>query len=389
MKRKIIYLFLLCLLFPVQWLVAQVPEDEVIITASSVLPPGGTSDYKAANVMDGASDSWSEGAPGPGVGATLHFEMRYPDRLRYVMIKNGFGKPGYWHLNARVKAMRITDRYGTERVIFPEDTPGLRVYGLFVLHQDENGVHADRALLRGDEFTFEITDVYPGDRWEDLCISEIGFNQWYYGDLEMEESYIIRNLYMEYLEGIYNEDGELLVESAWDGLERVDIRNGYYMKEIQSGDGTTGWEQYQTFIDRQRDIYLMLYSSERSEISQASMEGALDDNGEPFRTRSYSFKLERYDPGMGVFREVTGEAFMGLFEICPDEAISEATGTRVGIADLQLSVEEPGILKVWCPECPGLSSSFVSYTWNDGLFRLRNVQQESGRGPASPVQHTP
>lgn len=355
-------------------LVSQVPSDEVIITASSKLPASGTSDFSPSNVMDGTSASWSEGAPGPGIGATLRFEMRYPDMLRYVMIRNGFGKEKYWKANARVRKLKITDEHGNTRLVELEDAAEPRVYGLFDLQRDESGHLVSGQVLRGEDFLFEVVDVYPGERWEDMCVSEIGFNQWYYPAFEMDQSYLIKNLYMDYFGGIFTRDGTLLVDTDFEGLKPLEIVDGSITSEISSGDGTRGTRTYRVFTDLESERFLVFFSEYRSEISQASMEGAMDENGEPFRTVTRQWRLDRYDTETGMFQKMSKENQEAFFDPPPAEALPEHTATRLPEEAIWISVNGSGMLIVSCPDCPGDPAQEVLYVWDRGMFRIYSDQ---------------
>mgnify|MGYP001116719117 CR=1 FL=1 len=355
-------------------LVSQVPADEVIITASSTLPAGSTSDYSPSNVMDGTSASWSEGAPGPGIGASLRFEMRYPDMLRYVMISNGLGREKYWKANARIRKLKITDEHGNTRLLEVENTSKPRVYGLYDLKRDERGHLIDGQVLRGQDFRFEVLEVYPGERWEDLCVSEIGFNQWYYPAFEMDRSYLIKNLYMDYFGGVYDRDGTLLVDTDFEGFKAPEIIDGSIISNISSGDGTLGTREYQVFTDRASERYLVFCSLEQSEISQASMEGEVDENGEPFRTFTRQWRLDRFDTETGMFQQLSMEDREAYFDPPPARALSERTGNHLPEEAIWISLKGPGMLNVACPDCPGDPAPGILYVWEGGMFRIYSDQ---------------
>ncbi|HKK62225.1 MAG TPA: hypothetical protein VJ951_06685, partial [Bacteroidales bacterium] len=168
---------------------AQLPEGEFAITATTTLPASSTSDFSPDNLMDGGLDSWSEGSDGNGIGEEIQLYTRYPDHLNYIMIKNGFGKERYWKANGRVRELKIRMSSGKEYFFELKDIFSPQVVGLYEPKADAYGHLSAGEVPYDSAFTFTIMDVYPGGRWEDLCITEIGLNQWYYDAFQMDEEY--------------------------------------------------------------------------------------------------------------------------------------------------------------------------------------------------------
>jgi hypothetical protein len=155
-----------------QWIDEYPPSK---VWASSTLPSSKNTNYEVANLMDyDLRTVWSEGATGSGVGEFIAFQFpahnqyRNETVLTSITIINGFVKSNeLWKKNSRVKTFRL----------FINDKP--------FAFLDVEDSHASQTFDLGsisspDGFTlkFEITEVYPGDVYEDVVISYFDF----YGD---------------------------------------------------------------------------------------------------------------------------------------------------------------------------------------------------------------
>jgi len=368
--------FFLALLLISGMLSAQIPEDEVEITASSTLAPGKVSRYSPDQIMDGKADSWCEGVDGPGVGEKISIELRYPDEMKYITLKNGFGKEQYWSANARVKKIKITDSGGNSRVLELEDTPGFKSYGLQEFQTDEYEYTSALGRLQGSSFEVEILEVYPGERWEDLCICEIMLNQWYLREFLQEESFIQKHLLMEYLDGVFGADGMLYLEDDWAGLIPAEDEAGVLKSAISSGDGTTGEKSYYAFIQGENDAFFVLESIHISNISEAGMEGKTGSDGRPERVDSFSWSISRFDPFLGSFSSLMSEGLDSLFIELPHLAISKALDKTLTLNDIHLSIEEAGILKAQYPPGADVPEIELFYLWDGNWFRQKSYSPD-------------
>lgn len=133
-----------------------------LIRASSTLPDQGAFNYKLTNVFDAdPMTAWVEGSDSYGVGDFFEVKARNVN-----MIYNGYQRTKKsWMDNSRVKKF----------MVFKDNTP------LCVLELEDKmgGQHFTLPGSESDDgetlhnFRFEILEAYPGDKWEDVAISEI------------------------------------------------------------------------------------------------------------------------------------------------------------------------------------------------------------------------
>ncbi|WP_420455236.1 NADase-type glycan-binding domain-containing protein [Rubrivirga sp.] len=166
------------------WAVEELASDELFagcslacalgweVVASSHLSPQGANRYDADQLDDAsAQTAWVEGADGPGVGESVVFRLiGDPEHdvgavgLWGLRVVNGYGKSeAAWRENGRVRtALLLVNGWPAARIELA-DTMLMQSVSL-----------PDGPLVRaGDVVTLVVTDVYPGDLYEDLAISEI------------------------------------------------------------------------------------------------------------------------------------------------------------------------------------------------------------------------
>jgi hypothetical protein len=363
--NKIIHALVVCIVSFCN-LLSQIPENEIVITASSTLKPSSTASFSPDNLMDGTAASWSEGAPGSGVGEYFEFDFRYPDEMRYIVIKNGYGVDRYWGANARMKELKVTDQDGYSRILQLEDTPELRIYGLTELVEDEYEILQKGESLSGSFYTFEILDIYKGDRWEDACITEVMVNEWYTEHFSMDAAYLNRQLFMEYLDGIPGGDGTLYIPTGWEGYIPVNVDDGYYFEEIVSGDGTGGFREHRLFLDEAaRDYYLFVNGYIR-QPDQASMEGLNADTGPAFE-HLFTRLFMKYNPLTGSFTDLEFDQLEHLFKEDPLELLSRQAGKELMPEDVGVRVDRPSAARFFYPPV-GEAEAEVRYSWNGERF---------------------
>ncbi len=141
-------------------------------TASSHLPPQGANRYDVDQLDDAsAQTAWVEGAEGPGIGESLVFRLiGDPEHdvgsvgLWGFRVVNGYGKSeAAWRDNGRVRTALLLVNGRPVAHIELADTRLMQSVSL----PDGPQVRA------GDVVTLVVTGVYPGDRYEDLALSEI------------------------------------------------------------------------------------------------------------------------------------------------------------------------------------------------------------------------
>lgn len=368
MKIPLIIGILLCLsgLIP-----GHAQKIDIAVTASSTLPPGSTSNYSPDNLIDGTEASWSEGAKGSGVGEYISVDFRYPDQLKYVMLKNGFGKKKYWESNGRIKRMKISDENGVSRTIELCDSPDMKVYGLLDLTEDENGTLWPSEPLSGSSYTFEILEVYPGEKWEDACITEMDFNHWWQKDIVMRDEYIFKNLFRTYFDGVFDRKGDLYIDSDWDGLVKIDVDDGYHYGEIRSGDGTEGHEEYQVFINYLTGDYYLFTSTIISQVDYERFDSTEEAQEVPAMVDSFRWQCMVYDPSELKFTVKNSASFDDLFDVNPLKALSTLSGKDLDADDIWIICDERGYLKFVYPPGFNYYEAEAFYMWDGNWFRLQ------------------
>jgi len=182
--------------------------DEVF-TATSALAQQGNTRYDAKNLLNNLPEggdrliTWCEGVDGHGIGERITMSIRikplFPHRENEVcitdlMIVNGFARNATaWKNNARVKTLRlyVGDTHWCDLelkdLITPQvfELPGyLRIYpvvsgkiipayGKFLRAPFHSREEWQKIPTYQTDLIFEILEVYPGDRYEDTCITGI------------------------------------------------------------------------------------------------------------------------------------------------------------------------------------------------------------------------
>lgn len=129
---------------------------------SSVLAPQGSNSYGPANLFDAdRRTAWCEGARGSGAGQVITLEIDGGGPFRRFLIENGYGKDDrIFSRNARPRTIQVTT-----------DT------GLSFRHQLEDRWNERWVDLPAPgeyrSLQIKVLDVYPGSRYEDMCISTI------------------------------------------------------------------------------------------------------------------------------------------------------------------------------------------------------------------------
>jgi hypothetical protein len=184
-------------------------------TATSTLAPSGTVRYDANNLRNDRdravggdrSTTWCEGVKGYGIGERIAMRVRtlalYERSdgpcFTNVMIVNGYAKDETaWKNNTRVKILRLyvnnkhwcdlhlADVIKPQIFTFPD---GLEIFpaisgrqiapeGIFVKPADaKNGYDwPESPVVYQTDLTFEIIEVYPGDKFDDTCITGIALD---------------------------------------------------------------------------------------------------------------------------------------------------------------------------------------------------------------------
>lgn len=144
------------------------------VEASSTLAPSGKVNYEISNIMDyDLRTVWSEGVSGNGIGeyVTVHYPARskynHQTRITDVTILNGFVKSNsLWQRNGRVKTLKVYINNNPYALLELEDSKGFQTFNLGrIISDSENDI-----IIK-----FELIDVYPGTKYEDVVISNLIF----------------------------------------------------------------------------------------------------------------------------------------------------------------------------------------------------------------------
>ena len=143
------------------------------IWASSVLSPSGKANYEAANLFSD-NGAWCEGVEGNGIGESVSIE--FPGKGYYgpytvvntLTILNGYSRSRQlWNDNGRVKTLKLYVDNIPYAYLELLDTLEYQTFDLGRVFS-RSGVNF---ILK-----FEIIDVYPGAKYDDVALSEFEFN---------------------------------------------------------------------------------------------------------------------------------------------------------------------------------------------------------------------
>jgi len=139
------------------------------ITASSVLPPSNNLDYVPENIHDfSLRTAWVEGKAGYGIGESITFRFaKNSPPVTAVEIFNGYMKSDIlWQANSRVKQLKLYIDDKPYAILNLKDIKSKQIFNIDTLQGTENDLF----------LKFEIVDVYKGDKYDDVAISEIEFD---------------------------------------------------------------------------------------------------------------------------------------------------------------------------------------------------------------------
>ena len=163
-----------------------IPDDCVErIRVSSSLDPQGSSDYGLSNLLDmDFTTAWVEGSSGDGTGEWIEIDLS-EFSVAYIGIMNGYTKDeSTYYENSRVREVGIELTYDQEEssysyysgdiaeIVDLADIPWTGVddsnFFIFVQSIYSSGMEKPISKIR-----LEILDIYPGDDYDDLCITEL------------------------------------------------------------------------------------------------------------------------------------------------------------------------------------------------------------------------
>lgn len=151
--------------------------NQIAYCVSSVLAPQGSNTYGPDNLFDFSdSSAWCEGARGPGIGEMVSLRIDNGGPFRRFLIENGYGKSNdTFTRNARPRTIEIRTNTGIRFQHVLEDKSFEQM--VFLPEPDTYKT-----------LQIRVIDVYPGTRYQDLCISTILVDFDYEKYLEYEEN---------------------------------------------------------------------------------------------------------------------------------------------------------------------------------------------------------
>lgn len=170
------------------------PDDIEEIRTSSVLASQGGIDYGPENLLDlDFSTAWCPGGSSGGEGSWIEIELE-PCLVGQIWLLNGYTKSEVnLAANSRIRSLRLTVECdednplatygygGSESEVVELEDPGwigvtaenFTAPAVCIFSETDMGFPANRIRI-------EVLDTYPGDEYQDLCVSEIviaGYDQ--------------------------------------------------------------------------------------------------------------------------------------------------------------------------------------------------------------------
>ncbi len=138
------------------------------ITSSSTLKAINKSAYKATNAHDfSLRTAWVAGGKNSSVGESITY--RFPEKtpaITTIIIFNGYLKSNIvWSDNARVKTLKMYVNDKPYAMLNLKDTIAKQVFSVGNIQETKGGLY----------LKFEIIEVYKGNKYNDVAISEIEF----------------------------------------------------------------------------------------------------------------------------------------------------------------------------------------------------------------------
>lgn len=145
-------------------------KKPIKVEASSVLASQGKTNYESNNLHDfNYKTVWSEGNSSFGIGETINFKFpKNNPRIHTIIITNGYVKSNLLYKNnSRVKKFKVNVNNDFSFYLNLEDISSNQYF----YFKEIGGKYQSDWFIE-----FEILDVYKGDKYNDVVITEINFN---------------------------------------------------------------------------------------------------------------------------------------------------------------------------------------------------------------------
>lgn len=147
--------------------------------SSSNLVPQGKNSYEVSNLYDlDLRTAWIEGEKGYGIGSKIFFTLteEYPTSCKdfngQIEVFNGYCKSEEtWKANSRVRKLKLY--INSEPLCYIELQDTWQYQTVDLSHLISGYDTSPHKLVEGDILTFEIVSVYPGEKYDDVGLSEL------------------------------------------------------------------------------------------------------------------------------------------------------------------------------------------------------------------------
>jgi len=149
------------------------------VTASSSLSPQGDNSYSGRNAHDlSYMTAWVEGVKGEGVGEFLLYEFSAESpRINTIIVVNGYVKSvDAWKNNGRVKRLKMYVNDKPYAILNLEDLPAAQTFNVEPIGESDRANYQALKAKPDWKLKFEILEVYHGQKYDDVAITEIYFS---------------------------------------------------------------------------------------------------------------------------------------------------------------------------------------------------------------------
>ena len=149
------------------------------VTASSKLNSQGDNSYEPSNSNDlSYKTAWVEGVSGYGIGEYLEYEFppEYP-RITTVKVVNGYVKSkSAYSNNSRAKKLKMYVNGEPHVILNLKDLTAVQSFKVDPIGHTDRTNFEELKSKTNSKIRFEILDVYKGDKYDDVAITEIYFD---------------------------------------------------------------------------------------------------------------------------------------------------------------------------------------------------------------------
>jgi len=149
------------------------------VTASSSLEGQGENNYGASNAHDlSYKTAWVEGVPGYGIGEYVEYTFAPESpRVNTIIVVNGYVKSiGAWRNNSRVKKLKMYVNDKPYAILNLKDLPAAHTFEIQAIGAADRENYEQLKKLPDWKLRFEILEVYKGEKYDDVAITEIYFS---------------------------------------------------------------------------------------------------------------------------------------------------------------------------------------------------------------------